>query len=238
MGDSKYKIIFLDIDGVLNSQQSSVYFHRKGHDNGGVPHYFCPIANSNLHEILEEFEEVRIVVSSSWRLGETLESMQKVLWDAGKIPPERVIGMTPRYPRRPDGRSEERGTEIEAWLKVYGDCVERYVIVDDDKDMGRLLPDLIHTDDWHGLTRRDAWKVIDRFYAPWSRVNPYQVAEHAKKHGCTNAAKFEKDDVVTIYHGKWDEKHAVHQQSVYETIALCKEVEGPRGQHKSFIKKI
>jgi hypothetical protein len=80
------KIIFLDMDGVMNSHQSMYLYRRffgvkdswfEKYRPGSTDAYrsyedeICPIALSNLSYILEEFPDARLVISSTWRRGRT-----------------------------------------------------------------------------------------------------------------------------------------------------------------------
>lgn len=171
------KVIFLDIDGVLNSQDW--YIYRRDNVamdsvNAQYPFYeFDPRAVERLNRIIEK-TEAKIVVSSSWRSGETVESLQKLLDSVG-VKGE-VIGLTPHlwcqkpYPDM-DGYRVPRGCEIDWWLDNYGDFqrinwseekqieyinkakVKNYIILDDDSDMlyGQR-EHFIRTAHDHGLT--------------------------------------------------------------------------------------
>lgn len=153
------KVIFLDIDGVLNSQDWYVYRR----DNipmdsvqGQYPFYeFDPRAVERLNRIIAE-TGAKIVVSSSWRSGESVESLQKLLDSVG-VKGE-VVGLTPHlWCKRPypdsDGYRVPRGCEIDWWLDNHGEFqrinwskeeqikylqlskVKNYIILDDDSDM-------------------------------------------------------------------------------------------------------
>lgn len=170
------KILFLDCDGVLNSAQSAHFFHRERlKAKVGHPGFldalgrralredeFCPIACSNLLLILEEVPDVKIVVSSTWRLGRTVEELRDVLAKAG-VDRERIIDKTPVI------WNEKRGTEIQTWLDTFDPAVflqpkvTDFVIVDDDSDMLHLLPKLVQTKAEHGLMYKDAREIIRRF---------------------------------------------------------------------------
>lgn len=137
------KIIFLDIDGVLN-------VIGQGHDDYGQ--LFHQHFMDNLKKIIDE-TNAKIVVSSSWRrLG--LKKMQD-MWKDRQLAGE-VIDVTPslylnkgggvqfyngklqRHPtEKIHGYAIPRGCEIEYWLKSEKDKydIESYVILDDDTDM-------------------------------------------------------------------------------------------------------
>jgi hypothetical protein len=153
------KVIFLDIDGVLNSQDWYVYRRdavEMDSINAQYPFYeFDPRAVERLNRIIGE-TECKIVVSSSWRSGETIESLQKLFDQVGII--GEVIGLTPHlWCTKPyedmDGYRMPRGCEIDWWLDNHGDFqrinwskeeqikyegkskVKNYIILDDDSDM-------------------------------------------------------------------------------------------------------
>lgn len=118
------KIIFLDIDGVLNVIP-------QGHDAfGGIFHSDFV---DNLNRIIDE-TDAKIVISSSWRHS----GLQKMLdmWEFRNLPGE-VIGVTPDLYRFLDFEGERtmvRGDEIQAVLNIHPE-ITHYVILDDDTDM-------------------------------------------------------------------------------------------------------
>jgi hypothetical protein len=108
------KIIFLDIDGVLNVNFPS-------HDEYG--RVFHPHFVENLRYIIEK-TQAKIVISSTWRFSGLV--IMKEMWEKRNLPGE-VIDITPHIDIC------KRGEEIEYWLK--NNEVDSYVIVDDDNDM-------------------------------------------------------------------------------------------------------
>ena len=118
------KVIFLDIDGVLNVIP-------QGHDAfGGIFHSDFV---DNLKRIIDE-TDAKIVISSSWRHS----GLQKMLdmWEFRNLPGE-VIGVTPDLYRFLDFEGERtmvRGDEIQAVLNIHQE-ITHYVILDDDTDM-------------------------------------------------------------------------------------------------------
>lgn len=154
------KVIFLDIDGVLNSMD---WYKRRTRVKAETwkeynVQEFDPEAVKLLKRIIDE-TGAKIVLSSTWRLHE--DNRQGVR-DQGID----FISHTPRLPR-PSGTSVEyceRGREIKAWLDhMYtpDDTPLRYVIIDDDTDM---LPEqaehCFHTDNKFGLTLPIAKEII------------------------------------------------------------------------------
>jgi len=131
------KIIFLDFDGVLNSQLYFVKRHAEklaGH-NLGFAGDLDPTAVGFLNELIEK-TGAKVVVSSTWRIGMTAEDLQELLEKVGFK--GEVIGVTPDL----SSGSCLRGNEILEWIKDnraivgadYSDY-RQYVIFDDDSDM-------------------------------------------------------------------------------------------------------
>jgi hypothetical protein len=159
------KVLFLDIDGVLNSEQSAVYYHRlweanKPRDCPKEEDELCPIAISNLRFIAENCPDLKIVITSVWRLGEKLERFQKIFKNVG-LDPDLLIGMTPGT------YNAYRGAEIQDWLNKHGSKVESFAIVDDDDDMAHLADKLVQTHWTLGLTILDAKKILDMLDPDW-----------------------------------------------------------------------
>ena len=155
------KIIFLDIDGVLNPKW---WDSDKQSDNYGC--LFDAKAVANLSKIVEE-TEAEIVISSSWKdMG--LVELQN-MWRERNMP-GKIVDITPDYMSdeillNPD-LSElnylyNRGCEIEGWLAQHRDDVSNYVIID---DMDDILPEqqshFVQTDPEVGITNDDVEKVV------------------------------------------------------------------------------
>jgi hypothetical protein len=130
-------IIFLDIDGVLVTNQSP---------NMRSP---TPRCVKRLNELCS-ITGARLVVSSVWRMKGDLEYLNRLLSSWG-VEAE-VVGKTPCH-------MNERGDEIAAWLEGRAD-VESFVIIDDDSDMGALLPWLVKTRFEYGITHNTVERAI------------------------------------------------------------------------------
>jgi len=129
------KILFLDIDGVLNSlkwyktrQLSEDRFENK---NRSVFDKTCEEIDPEPLMILKDFIEennISIVISSSWRLlmphYEIKEVFSKTGWFEAPI-----VAATKYIP------SFKRGQEIEQFLTDCEYDIEKYAIIDDDSDM-------------------------------------------------------------------------------------------------------
>lgn len=154
------RVIFLDIDGVVNSAASFRYW---AYVNGktGVPEcewdQWCPVLTNNLRILFAELpEDVKVVLSSTWRLGcKTVEEV-KAIFDSRDVDASRVIGCTPSL------SSGIRGHEIQAWLTDYPEVTE-FRIVDDDSDMAHLMPHLVKTHWNDGLTLSMVYSLVQHF---------------------------------------------------------------------------
>lgn len=168
-------LLFLDIDGVLNSAQSADYWNDHGKDNGGLSPSnpdFCPIACNNLRRFFKYRPEVRIVVSSTWRLGRTVEELNQLMVGSVGLPDGLVIDKTPSM------RDGVRGGEIAYWLKHNPGC-EKFAIIDDDSDMSELLPHLLHTNWLTGFMHDQMLDLCKYFAHPWLWTNKWSI-DHNK----------------------------------------------------------
>ncbi len=162
------RIIFLDFDGVLNHQ---IFFQRTRQETKGQIVLarsvdIDPFSVGQLNNLIER-TGAKVVVSSTWRLGRTVEELQEML--SLKNFQGTIIGITPDF----RGEKTVRGNEIEAWRKVNRHS--NYVILDDDSDM--LL--------WH---RHNFIKVDS--YCGLTPNNVY-LAEKILKNGCATGINCE-----------------------------------------------
>ena len=148
------KLIFLDMDGVLNSMQSSHYYWKLKGRKSFMNDFdtLCPIACSNLQHILENVSKVQVVISSTWRLFHSIED-----WDQmkDKVPDLDVIGMTPNLAFNP------RGHEIHKWLRDNNRLDSRYAVIDDDSDMDKVEDNFFKIDYRVGLSWVECEKIIE-----------------------------------------------------------------------------
>ena len=147
------RIIFLDFDGVLNTEyyQGLLQFQGKQwQDQYGA--FFDPRAVRQLKRVIDA-TGADIVVESSWKyLG--LEAMQE-LWRVRNLP-GRVIDITPSLTG-----NASKGEGISAWLSEYAMPDARYVIIDDEYVMlDAQIPFFIWTNPYEGLTEEQADRAI------------------------------------------------------------------------------
>lgn len=139
------KIIFLDIDGVLNNYD--MY-----HQGKKVPFkQLVPSCVKVLNDLIAK-TNAKVVISSTWRMIETKESLLAKLQAEGYE--HDIYDFTPQL-----GGSRVRGNEIKVWLDDNKN-VSNYVILDDDSDMLLWQKDhFIWVDGWFGLTPTMAYKA-------------------------------------------------------------------------------
>lgn len=166
------KLIFLDIDGVLNHELH--YKHRAGEgwEKDEPPHPFDDIdtfAVEMLNYIIEK-TKAKVVISSSWRMGREIGELQGIL-DCMGFEGE-IIDKTPLLhfgKLKGYSRSVPRGCEIKAWLEMNKDLLGKgigkyrsYVILDDDSDMLYWQREMFfRVDSWAGITPDIAHRVIN-----------------------------------------------------------------------------
>ena len=164
------KVIFLDIDGVVNTLQisSQPFNTRSGKIKraGGFYYNICTprdkqVSNIQAIEWLNKLcieTQASIVISSTWRLAKgDYERTCEALYNSGLRPEIRIIGCTPRIYA---GWDIPRGVEIQDFLTGHPD-ITQYVILDDDADMGDLVDHLVQTNTYIGFTYPDYIKALD-----------------------------------------------------------------------------
>ncbi len=149
------KIIFLDIDGVLNSYETMP----KG-ERGGIIGIHAPLVRRFLN--LLEATGAKVVLSSTWRKSDDwLEVME-----ANGLPKDIFVGRTGSlYRKNLEGLyrgSELRGEEIDAWLAQHPETT-RYAIIDDDSDFLPHQPHFRTSLFEGGLTDPIVWRIIQHF---------------------------------------------------------------------------
>lgn len=146
------KIIFLDIDGVLNSNKYYEECDKLEKD---------PILTTGLdidEKCVENLKKIikatnaKIVVSSSWRTIRKFELFKKYM-EKQELP---IYDVTPSL----DGR----GDEIRAWLEKNKEQVQDFILIDDDvfPDFNELIEKLIKTSFYkEGLEEKHVRQAIE-----------------------------------------------------------------------------
>lgn len=157
----KYKILFLDIDGVLNMYGNS-YRSFKGRID---PIESIPV--QRLNYMCELIEDLRIVVSSSWRYN--MDRVIQYLNYAGFKYSSRILGATPgpirkEIPEDPpyEHIQKDRGEQILKWMHDNIEIIENYVVVDDEiYDIQNYIDNtyIVEIDGAEGLLNKDVMKI-------------------------------------------------------------------------------
>ena len=156
-------ILFLDIDGVLNSQTYANSYTEEEWEN--LTYFERHIDNKAIQLInyICDNTKAQVVISSTWRYGRTVEQLQDILNSRGGT--FKIIDKTPEYDIR------YRGYEIDAWISKNrskdenGDYFEfaNYAILDD--DIGDMLmkqcDNIFEINRWTGITKEDADEIIE-----------------------------------------------------------------------------
>jgi hypothetical protein len=143
-------LVFLDFDGVLNSDLSISQL--------GTRYKFWPPSMNALNQFLSESASL-IVISSTWRQHWTLKENAASLERAGLLR-LRVVGKTCVT----DGA---RGRQIDSWLKSAPYPVESFVILDDKDDMEMHRDRLVRVDPSVGLGVKEARRAVEVLKKPW-----------------------------------------------------------------------
>ena len=116
-------IIFLDVDGVLNTPLSWGYRREKGMDREKV---------ERVSKLAEEVN-ADVIISSAWRNAYSLLELKDMLQKRGFQNTARIIGITPRI------SLERRGEEIKAWINETLIGVKpKFVALDDQWEISFL----------------------------------------------------------------------------------------------------
>jgi hypothetical protein len=143
--DGCMKVIFLDVDGVLNS---GFFLHN-------IREAYGDDIDRKLLQILADVvqtTDAKVVISSFWRYDDKLMAMLFCAFREFGIE-DSIIGFTPLTIEDPP-----RVEEIITWLEGY----DRYVIIDDDKSAGiGMGARFFLTDAKVGITEQIARRMIE-----------------------------------------------------------------------------
>ena len=144
-------IIFLDIDGVLNSHRKLEEVYNKTHKpHSGYEYPFDEICLNNLKKLIE-ITDSKLVITSVWRKDEEgrdtlINALKEYELD------QYIIGYTPIL-------GKKRGIEIQAYLDQL-DYTPNFIILDDNSDMEELINHLVKTNIKVGLTESNVEEAI------------------------------------------------------------------------------
>ena len=161
------KVIFLDVDGVLNSIDDLMEYREKNNITKTI--LYDDIADKRL-ELLKQLVEktkAEIVISSSWRMGWIRNGKPKEFNKEGLM--YKLVSRLSDYglkhidvtPYLYDSNIRYyRGDEIREWLNQHPE-VESFVILDDEDDMCEFTnTNLVQTSYDHGLLQEHVDKAI------------------------------------------------------------------------------
>lgn len=163
------RVIFLDIDGVVNTFQ--IYKEKPAHLADvfmpKIKDYYLYICSSGdgrvsngqaiiwLEKICKDWN-AKIVLTSTWRL--RFDNACQALYNTGLSKDVEIIGRTPSV------ESHYRGKEIQLWLEEHPEVTD-FVILDDDGDMEPYMDKLVLIDTYTGINCRteiEVEKIFDR----------------------------------------------------------------------------
>lgn len=153
-------IIFLDIDGVLNSRNKLIEVYNKTHKpHSGYSYPFDEICLENL-KLLVQNTNSKIVITSTWRkysvgIDTLLKKLKEYNLDTEVIGYTKVLNTT-------------REEEIKEYLSTCQE-ISNFIILDDDKDFTELYPFLTKTNNQFGLTIQNVEDAITKLNKPFTK---------------------------------------------------------------------
>lgn len=161
------KVIFLDIDGVLNCRYTKEEIYS---------FTFVSVKKIELLKVLIECTDAKVVLSSTWRCGWAdieagiTDSISAKCFIALKKELEKYNIYLLDYTPITNGDMDRRGEEIDRWLRAWnGETIESFVILDDLNGLymrphsGRL----VQTSMDKGLQDFHVDKAITLLEKPW-----------------------------------------------------------------------
>jgi len=148
------KIIFLDIDGVLNSISGSVANYYLTKYKSSTQADGLSEESLGLLKFVVDMTGAKIVISSTWRSHGGPDLFKGIFESYGWRRPQ-ILKHT-----EPSRSGEIRGDQINNWLTSINNEYESYVCIDDDSD---YYPDqnLVHTPGVYGFQLYHALECID-----------------------------------------------------------------------------
>ncbi len=149
------RVVFLDIDGVLNSYRTTV---KTPEGCVGISDTLCKKLRRLIDSAQDPDNDVKVVLTSSWKYMDTSDDDYKYMISKLRKAKAEPIGIT----CEPDNNSLKRGQGITSYLSEHTEVVQ-YVILDDYMfDMSDdLAQHLVLTDECVGLTDSDIEAAIN-----------------------------------------------------------------------------
>jgi hypothetical protein len=151
------RILFLDFDGVLTSQEQESRYTRTllVADPGSLD----PNCVKILQNLLNEVKDLNIVISSTWKNAYSLNSLKKILKVKGLVTTNRIIDVTPYLPNSP------RSEEINAWLNANPGETQFAIVDDEPGSLVTLITKTVITNPAVGLKQQDAKEIILKLFS-------------------------------------------------------------------------
>ena len=200
------RILFLDIDGVLNG---NAFLHRRWVARGNEPVHrtedarwlddLDPECVKRLDRLVRE-ADCEVVISSSWRVvltHERIAGFLKTYGFGGKV----IDATTTDYPLVA-GRAPERGDQIALWMAANGVTDDEVVILDDSCDIQPLLHRHLRTDALTGLTEGDVNRALAMFGVLPPRITDADLTAMAEMAAEADVMEAEVAAVLAKYEGE------------------------------------
>lgn len=162
------KVIFLDIDGVLNSTQ---YWESIQDEKRTMPEMefeLDPKCIMNLKKIVDA-TNAKIVVTSTWkRIPEKMNKFERYIPQYGL----HVYDKTPCYPD-----AIHRGDEIRQYLEKHRSEVDKFILIDDEEypDFNELTNYLVKTNFYeYGLGQKHVKQAIQMLGRTIAKKEEYE----------------------------------------------------------------
>lgn len=178
------KVIFLDVDGVLNSYRSykktAKHLKRTGEDIVPLEDHMFELLASLVKET-----GAKIVLSSAWR-SELINYKEDKNheWMTALLNKFKEFGIPYDLSRTPLLYTGYRGSEIGAWLFSAisrGENIESFVILDDDDDMAPLKQFFVQTCPYTGLRPKNIKRA--KFILDNYKFDPEKYEKHTNIEG-------------------------------------------------------
>ncbi len=154
------KMLFLDFDGVLNSDKwfTLPEYHRGPlHDSWRHLHHIDPAGVARVNTIVDKSGAV-VIASTAWRVVYQVDQLNSMLKLKGAT--FEIVDRTPEIVPKKMSSYVPRGKEIQKFFDSIGGPPDEFVILDDLNDMLHLTPHLVRTNDYVGLTDADVEKAL------------------------------------------------------------------------------
>ena len=154
------KVVFLDVDGVLNASMRV----NRGTKGFNLIDWVLPGPVAHVNRICRE-TGAKLVISSTWRQDKTVPELQQMFAEAGimgDIIDKTEVGPCIWHIQKgfDDCWQDHRGAEIKEWLDRHPE-VTSFVVLDDDSDMTEVKDRHVKTDLYRGLVRKQCDRAIE-----------------------------------------------------------------------------